>query len=664
MALGYKIALTNVWWKRGGQDIRLFANTTEQQTYFSNLGLYWNDLVNFNMNDNITTTITFKDKSGRDAETLLKCNYAIVWNTIKSTYRYYYIVSISQDSANQVVVSLDLDDVQTNFIGNTDKYTNVFVKKWTGANLVKDGFSITYMYNYSKKSFASENDSPTLYNKESIESKIAYTSDGTLNEWLNNNIRAWRYCFITENADIKGYSPYDIAHDPDNPSAYTKIVEDEFRGVLKNGTTMKMPYKAYSCPVYKSGSKKIYIRYNYGGVNYDSLLSDTSIDLLFNNTGNKANPKGTYCFEEKLSNIPPFSYIKNTDYVIENGDLYIIGNALSDSHAPIILENVNHDTITACYLCGYSLTSNCILTCVEQSTSKYSFIVDLPTNLLSGFTDANNDTKLLDMDYTRFRLRIANQFYDYNALALLSSEITTLSGYYTEILKAGTSRIYLRLNASGEYKTPNESDYTGLSASFDLTEPILSNNQWADYFASHKNYYMQTAFNNCLTFGQNINNTIGSTAQSVSWQQGLVRGIQGTINTGSNLLGAIYNQKFERENMQQSPNSLVNVNGDPYYITLNSGLKPYLDYLTISDATKQSILSKFRLYGITYNKIMPLSEILFHHTQYCVLSCEIDKTTLNMSEKEYNRIKETLSGILRFWYNDNVDFSAPNTYLP
>ena len=127
MALGYKIALTNVWWKRGGQDIRLFANTTEQQTYFSNLGLYWNDLVNFNMNDNITTTITFKDKSGRDAETLLKCNYAIVWNTIKSTYRYYYIVSISQDSANQVVVSLDLDDVQTNFIGNTDKYTNVFV---------------------------------------------------------------------------------------------------------------------------------------------------------------------------------------------------------------------------------------------------------------------------------------------------------------------------------------------------------------------------------------------------------------------------------------------------------------------------------------------------------------------------------------------------------
>ena len=49
MALGYKIALTNVWWNRGGQDTRLFQNTTERETYFSNKGLYFNDLVNFNI---------------------------------------------------------------------------------------------------------------------------------------------------------------------------------------------------------------------------------------------------------------------------------------------------------------------------------------------------------------------------------------------------------------------------------------------------------------------------------------------------------------------------------------------------------------------------------------------------------------------------------------
>ena len=53
MALGYKVALLGVWWKRGEVDTRFFSSKAEQKTYFDNLISAWSSLMNFNINDNI-----------------------------------------------------------------------------------------------------------------------------------------------------------------------------------------------------------------------------------------------------------------------------------------------------------------------------------------------------------------------------------------------------------------------------------------------------------------------------------------------------------------------------------------------------------------------------------------------------------------------------------
>ena len=78
MALGYKVALLSVWWKRGEVDTRFFSSKAEQKTYFDNLISAWSSLMNFNINDNITTSITYRDTSGRAIDELLKCNYAVI----------------------------------------------------------------------------------------------------------------------------------------------------------------------------------------------------------------------------------------------------------------------------------------------------------------------------------------------------------------------------------------------------------------------------------------------------------------------------------------------------------------------------------------------------------------------------------------------------------
>ena len=74
--LKYKLTLINVWWNENSIDTRYFNNLSEQDSYFDNLtkGIQ-SPFVNFNMGDNISTTIIYRDNSNRDISELIKCNY-------------------------------------------------------------------------------------------------------------------------------------------------------------------------------------------------------------------------------------------------------------------------------------------------------------------------------------------------------------------------------------------------------------------------------------------------------------------------------------------------------------------------------------------------------------------------------------------------------------
>lgn len=638
MALGYKVALTNVWWNRGGQDVRLFQDTTEQKNYFSSLGLYYNELNNFNLNDNITTSIIFKDKSGRDAETLLKCNYAIVWNTINNTYRYYFITEIKQDSCNQVQVALELDDIQTNFIGHYSEIDSPFIKQWTGNSLAYTAGS-GYHYDFTtEKSLLSTGDSPELFNKSSNEVFMQHSQSVDFNNWVNANIKAWRYVFVNENNKLGA----PLLSDPDG--ALGLIISMCF---TKEGEELvNLPYGAISAPIYNT-SKRIYLKYTYSGVDYYGILSPASIQSFFNLTpsfeGDLNNyPIGTYGIEEKISNLMPFSYY-GTGYTIDSdGDLIINCNTSGAT-------NLNKNSVLF-YLA--ERTDGGLLHTTKADADFYvcSGYYQDKTTLYGQATlpalknlYSDNNTKLLDFNYTKFRLRIANQYYDYNPLAWLNHKDLTVAGvYYTEVLKAGISKIYFRLSSKDLYLEPNETDYTGLVTSLDLTEPLLTN-QWADYFASHKNYYLQTAFNNSMTL-------IGkpATSSSKAYMQ------------GSSFVSKALNQQWDKEDMQQTPNGLSNANGDPYFNLFVGGIKPKFEVITINHYTKKSLISDFIMQGQPYNQYIDLSRVLFIHNNYDVVSMDIHRISYNLSTKEYQRLKDKLALINRYWYNDLHNIDDPN----
>lgn len=646
MALGYKVALTNVWWNRGGQDVRLFQNTTEQQTYFAGLGLYWNELNNFNLNDNITTTIIFKDKSGRDAETLLKCNYAIVWNTIKNTYRYYFITDIRQDSANQMQVALDLDDIQTNFVKNRTKIKNIYVKQWTGANVLKN--NTTYELLPSEETIINTGDNPAKFNQITNDIFFKYTNNDNVNKWLNDNIACWKYVFAVINNQIK-------APVINNTSTNGLVVN--ISSVFLGDKGVSLPYAVFCVPIYKKDStKKIYLTYNYTGARYGKL-TEVALDSLFTSISDNY-PIGTYCIQEKYSNICPY----NTDTLMSrfsidaNGDL-MITNTIDATNSYVIGQGV-------CYYLGGSETgqqvaltkenaNDMFISGIYQKDTTIECEVDNPIKMIN-LTEAEakeTNTKLMDSNYSTFRLRIASQIYDYNPLALLNDYTDKLSLSYTEVLQVGISKIYLRFNYdigySNYYTDANSKDYTGLIASLDFSEPLLTN-QWADYLANNKNYFLQTQFNNTI-----------SLVQSFTKPQNLTLG--GGLNAGLSLFAKTYNQQLERENMQQAPDGLSNGNGDPYFNISVDGIRPKLDYLTISNWNKKVVLDSFKLEGTPKNKVYStLSQLLYTHINYDVLSLYLTYDSLSISTKEFNRLKDILSKTNRFWYNDNLDLEAVN----
>ena len=659
MALGYKIALTNVWWNRGGQDTRLFSSVAEQQTYFANKGLYYNDLVNFNIKDNITTTIVFRDKSGRGAEELLKCNYAVVWNTIANTYRYYFIVSIEQDSSNQVIASLDLDDVNTNIVPNINNIGLGLVKRWTGYNYIKDNGNYTFKFNPLNRAllpYTSDGDRPMLVNNTTSVVKIKHTYNDAINNWLYQNVVCWKYIFLIDNQKLMVRSFSSASWDREN--IVSNCQTDALKGEL-------LPYGAIACPVYKDNAKRIYITYNINDVDYYLRLEPSSFYALYSTlytiqgTEPKYNYQGTYGIEKKISNICPLRFY--TCAIDSDGDLIIKGKVRNYNE----IEIVDGDDISFDYCYFYkvegalgsniskAMASLCIVSGYTQENSTYEATATHSLRVSSPVANDDN-MALLNIDYSKLNIRITNQSYSYNPIKLINSNNQdTIDLLYTEVLKAGVSKIYLRAKSSNLITTPMQEDYTGLIASLDLTEPLLSN-QWADYFASHKNYYMQTALNQSL----NLVKGAGHIAGSESSSQALTR----FADTELNFLMSKMNTEFDKDNIQKSPDSLANANGDPYFYSAVADIRPRLDTYSVQldlHNTKQ-IKDKFLKYGLPYNQYFKFSYVINRHELYDALSFDLDQVNANLSSKEFIRLKDYLSQTHRYWHIDKAIDSFSN----
>lgn len=643
MDLKYEIALCSVWWKKGDIDNRLFDSINEQKAYFDNKITYWSPLSNFPLNDNSVTTISFKDLSSRSVEEVIENNYAVVKKTIDGveTYRYYF-AHLFQDSGRVFVCDLELDNIQTNYISIRNSLNPCFIRRATIDRFKTDGY---FNLEPDSKMFIPEGTShqQRLIKRERL--KIKFTGTNVIDTWLNDNIAGWLYLYIDNSSEINVG-----AIDREN---YYTSVKSELNLKYEN-EVYNAPYGVMCAPIYKAGARiKI--------TDINSTLGSTftlSTDGLYEIASQNSYLTSSKGYGLKYSIIPPFTYgtfeSGNINYEVDiYGNLIIKGSLL-------VVDGIYKGILTS-YSGSQQLTYNdygglfcrprdvlaplygCICD-VTHIRPTYNFELDLSTlyelnpNPVGALRNKKFNPKLLNGDYRKLRIVCENSYYEYFVDKLNSTNI--ILGRYSENILIGQNKCYVRL-AGGLYDNSTLSNYTGCIANYDATLPLLKD-KWDEFIANNKNYFLQTGISYTLGLVKSGFNMVG---------QNYLKAMGGALDSWESMAQAIIN----KDNMENAPQSLCNVSGDPIFILQAHDLGAYFEYYECLDYEMEIDNDYMYFNGYQVNTYGRIQDIDHLRKYFDYIQAEIDVIPINISNDEKKGLSQIFRQGIRLWHTDNFE---------
>lgn len=651
MALKYQIALCSVWWKKGDIDCRLFTSLQEQIEYFANKIDHWSDLVNFPINDNDATTITFRDTSNKSIYEIVESNYAVIKKTDGDnvTYRYYF-AKLFQDSGRQFVVDLNLDDFQTNYLMVRGTSLPALIRRATISRYKADK---TFDFSSNSKMHLKESvkHSQRLVKRERI--NIQYTEHADLNEWLCKNVAGWHYYFCDSSQNYKA-GKYPFPSSPTDSGDIKASLEIRY-----NNNYYIAPYGVFVAPLY-IGPKKIII-HSPDYTNSPYILSEEGLSEFIK--GNLAETSGKI-YGSKFSAVPPFTFGFLTDYYFDEYDNLVINvlNAGTDSNviqyccygtdyetprelylkkAGVILPNMS---VSHSYANGNITCINALITQVQFKKDSLDFEIDLSDyiNLApnpKGYSrNKIFNPKMLQSDYMSLRLVNENNSFDYYFDLLDGNKF---NGKYRENILIGPNKSYGTIS-SGLYDEETMNNFTGVVSTYDTSIPLLQD-KWDEFIANNKNFFLQAGFSYVTSlYGATINFAMGNMVSTGRW------GLD-ALSKSNKMADAI----FSKDNMENAPQSLSNASGDPFFIVQTHPLGLYYEIYECLDIDKDidNDYEYFNGYEVgTYGRLYEYD----HNRKYFdYVQAEIDVLNLDISNDEKQRITSLLRGGLRMWHEDN-----------
>lgn len=641
--LKYKIGLCNVFWNKNGIDTKYFNNVEAQKNYFLNKingGANLSPLVNFNINDNITTVVTYQDNSERTIEELIACNYAVILkyntdtNEIINTR--YFFAKVSQLSGRQMRVELDLDDLQTNYVRYKNNIAPCIINR-AHLNRFIDNGDNTISFNLSPEShlFEEENEtkSKRLIKREKI--KIKYHNDDIINDWLNENVVGWVYTFLDKNK-----SDYNIFKYSDN--AQTKISGDLFDISYfgKNASYSNVPdysseYSVIFYPMTKRGN--IQIRYN-------SEL--TTIDSRGEANFRQRNNNTSFYFSSKISAVVPIDF-NQLNCTINNGDLIIDLPATSPivgdkgriyRNETYVLKTGKIGTNPVGVFAGAfgTFEYECLPINIEK---KLSFNKN---DLINSQRDLKYNPKLLNTNFYNLTLKSADgSEFDYDILKINN---ITPKLIYNETLQAEITKYYFRIDApNGLYIEKTKENYTGLVGAVDNSIPI-ANDQYSNFIANNKNFNLQAMTNfstDMLKALKNVKNPINL--------------IENTFDASMELV----NKGFTTDNMKSAPGQLQKASGNVLFNLDVCELGLYYELYECLEHDKQQADDIMYKNGFVYGEIGNIADFDNIRAIFNYISADVDGINANISDEEKTRLIEKLKSV-RFWNIDGFDYINEN----
>ena len=658
------LSLINVWWSKYDINTRFFNSVVEQHSYFDKLtdGKI-SPSVNFNFRDNIKTTTAYRDGSNRSIKELLSCNYMVVKSYIDENdndpdYRFYF-ADVMCDNSGQVVATLELDDIQTNYFRYKHTINDCVINRAHLDRFIKRDNKFYFNNNLNSNLFVSEDVREAQ--KLPIERgklKLKIADNEAVDNWLYDNVEAWVYIFLDTNPK------YILLLPTENLPSANKTLNGGFFGYGINNNIMATGYIAY--PIYKKN--KVIISRCQG---QDTIIDVKGYKYIHNgeNIGFiNLNNNTSYFYSIKVSNLPP-QKLKNATINIDNNGNLIIETALikptSDDGGYAtsnIFNGINFIT-TSILPIGEAFTKyGLVFGGLTNITTTYE-TYPININIFNGFNkdklkenrDVNFNPKTYNNNFRQLKIYANGSESFYYSLQAIG--YNDLIFEYTEALMPEVTKFYLRLKpSSGLYNDLMSKNYTGLVGSQD-NSLAFANDQYSNFIANNKNFWLQASNADIIAATQSTIGNVGKITSGISSNGGIAN----AVRLGIGLISKQIDRNLTIDNLSSAPSSIKNSNGNALF---NQSVDEFGLYYEIDEAIPSDIkIFDDMCYerGFAYGHQGEIGNFDNIRKYFNYIEADANNINAPISNEERRRLSDKLKAI-RFWNIDSPQFNDKENY--
>lgn len=670
-AVLYEMALIDNPFDSGSVNVRYFANRSDQYDWYAEkiaTGAQYSPIKAPNLNSlTITQQVYIKPKTATmDLNSLLTKNYAIIRATDKETkavlyYYYYYIQSASVGANNQIMVSLNMDTIQTYYFDPNIKIPDCLIER-AHLNRWVDNGDGTVCFDNSKTSPLIQNElgncSKFLYQRTSIVMGIDTDTDSKFNLFLQTKKTNWVLIYLTYNAAVLsklGSNFHSLKINNINTNLICLVApigeSTGFKITINNGTKDESV---------SWNSKSLFDFINADGDEDKSLMAYVqNIKVTPNCPLSVMNHKNNYTYSNFNETITIKDHVWFGFNAIKKEDLSI--SPKFNEFALCVLSVQSPEPS----FCDYTIPFDSKFLKSEIVNSTYQTIRN------PKFLSPNiNELKLVDF---------CGNSFSYDIQKISNNKIRILC---TESLSCDITKTYYRIKdiPLSAYDNGCDSNLTGLVTSNDTSIPY-SISQISSFLANNKNYaLMQQSQRDYNQESTNIQNTLGAINSAVNigsqFASGnIVGGISNLVGSSTNIMGnqlatnAQNNlskkmQNMALDNMRAAPQSIANTQGNILFSSLIDSDSYLSIYIEIYCATKADIIKtmdSLTMFGFAYNYLDNIKNIENVHYYFNYIQAQIDNLIgVSMSNDARNDIRRRFSNGIRFWNSDEIRYDKEN----
>lgn len=679
----YNVRLINYDFDSAYENVRLFSNKSERDSYFTNSAIYSFIINNFLANDLISTDLVLNYNTAMNLAQLLNCNYCQIQDVEKNIYYYFWVENIRQLSGVNISLKLNIDVFQTYIYDITFSkclIERAHLDRFIDSPIADNKF--VYNSNFDSKLFKYEQMTDVeKFTKYSDRLQLNVIKDNSnINKWLNDNVECWAYYYMSDGSQFGSQILINIQEKILYSQSSQITYDSQSQKLIIPDDCARGASLVYVAPIMKTNESNIKIK----AYNADD---STAIKWNAENITQKLGDDYSKVYTIKYSQMPPFlsdnygdslRIIDNADgtqsliisfssFTAEYGDSNLIHLFIAKSNGDLVncyldyIQTVTTDGVPICLVLAQDMNPISATFGLDTSLAKFSFtkndIKDNSNEISPKLYDGNViDLQLTDGANT-YRLALQRM----NCKNFTNDTSNIIYFKYSEIISPDNTKVSVQFdpqNNEGLMTTYGLLNYENGLVSTNDYSLMFASDRLAEYIAQNKNYYLQF-------LGSQLNNIVGGVAGSVPQSfsettRGTAGMIGGFVGTIANTINSAIQFGAMKDNLKNAPDQIKNASGNALFNNMTRSLGIWVEFRTASQIDIESYLDYLNEVGYNYATFDFIANHLRTRKVFNFIQANIDGISGAISETVRTTIREAFARGIRFWHINTTDYEQQN----